>query len=94
MTMTPRVRKLMLTAHVTASIGWVGALAVFLAHALAGVVSQDEQLVRAVSLVMGLTAWFVIMPLSLASLTTGLAQALGGSFSNFCSLPLPPSSCY
>lgn len=80
MIMTPRVRKLMLTAHVTASIGWVGALAVFLAHALAGVVSQDEQLVRAVSLAMGLTAWFVIMPLSLASLATGLVQALGSAW--------------
>ena len=34
-------------------------------------------MVRAASLAMGLTAWFVILPLSLASLTTGLVQALG-----------------
>lgn len=83
MIMTPSLRKLTLTAHVTASIGWLGALAVFGAHALAGVFSQDAQLVRAVSLAMGLTAWFVILPLSLASLLTGLVQALGTAWGLF-----------
>ncbi len=77
MTMTAQLRKLTLTAHVTASVGWLGALAVFLAHALASLISRDEQMVRAASLAMGLSAWFVILPLSLASLTTGLIQALG-----------------
>lgn len=77
MTMTPPIRKLALTSHVTASVGWLGALAVFFAHALASLISQDEQMVRAASLAMNLTAWFVILPLSLASLTTGLVQALG-----------------
>lgn len=77
MTMAPTFRKFALTAHVTASVGWAGALAVFLAHALASVVSQDEKIVRAASLAMALTAWFVILPLALASLATGLVQALG-----------------
>lgn len=77
MTMTPSIRKLTLTAHVAASVGWLGALAVFFAHTLASLISQDEQMVRAASLAMGLTAWFVILPLSLTSLTTGLVQALG-----------------
>lgn len=77
MTMTPSLRNFMLTAHVTTSVGWMGALAVFLAHALAGLLSEDEQIVRALSLAMGLAAWFVILPLSLASLTTGLVQAMG-----------------
>lgn len=77
MTMTQPIRKLTLTAHVTASVGWIGALAVFFAHALAGLLSQDEQIVRAVSLAMGITAWFVILPLGLASFVTGLVQALG-----------------
>lgn len=83
MTMTPPIRKLTLTAYVTASVGWLGALAVFLAHALASLISQDEQMVRAASLAMGLTAWFVIMPLSLASLITGLVQALGTAWGLF-----------
>lgn len=34
-------------------------------------------MVRATSIAMGLTAWLVIMPLSLATLVTGLTQALG-----------------
>src|SRR5207249_7507954 len=83
MTMTPALRKLMLTTHIAASVGWLGALAVFLAHALASLFSQDEQMVRAASLAMGLTAWFVILPLSLASLTTGLVQALGSAWGLF-----------
>jgi hypothetical protein len=75
--MTPSIRKLALTAHIAASVGWLGALIVFFAHALASLISSDEELVRGASLAMGLTAWFVIMPLSLATLVTGLMQALG-----------------
>ena len=74
--MTPLRRKLLLTAHVTASVGWLGALAVFFAHALASVLSQTDQVVQAASLAMGLTAWFVIMPLSIATVVTGVVQAL------------------
>ncbi len=77
MVLTPHVRKLALTAHVTSSVGWVGALAVFFAHSLATLLSKDEQVVRAASLAMGLTAWLVIMPLSIAAVLTGLIQALG-----------------
>lgn len=36
MSMSPRIRKLALTAHVVASVGWLGAIGVFMAHALAG----------------------------------------------------------
>jgi len=79
MTMTPRLRKLALTAHITSSVGWIGADAVVLALAVAGLTSQDAQMVRAAYLAMGLTAWFVIVPLSLASLLTGLVQSLGTS---------------
>jgi hypothetical protein len=75
--MSPRTRKLMLTAHITSSVGWCGALMVFLAHALVALTSPQEQVVRAMSIAMGLTAWLVIMPLSLATLATGIAQALG-----------------
>jgi len=34
--MTPRLRKFVLTAHVTLSVGWLGAVAGFLALAIAG----------------------------------------------------------
>jgi hypothetical protein len=83
MTMTPSFRKVALTAHVTASVGWLGALAVFLAHAVASVTSQDTVIVRAACIAMGLTAWFVIFPLSITSLITGLIQALGTAWGVF-----------
>ncbi|MFF3290307.1 hypothetical protein [Streptomyces sp. NPDC003023] len=75
--MPPRVRKVALTAHVTFSVGWIGAVAAFLALALAGLNSQDSGTVQAAYLSMELTGWFVIVPLGLASLLTGLVQSLG-----------------
>jgi hypothetical protein len=83
MPMTPRVRKLALTTHVTSSVGWLGAVAVFLALAIAGLTSQDAQMVRAAYLAMHVTTWFVIVPLSFAALLTGLVQSLGTSWGLF-----------
>ena len=83
MTMTPSLRKLALTAHVTASVGWLGAVAGFLALAVAGLTSQDAQMVRAAYLAMELTGWLVIVPLSLASLPTGLVMSLGTEWGLF-----------
>ncbi len=77
MIMTPGFRKVMLTAHVTSSIGWFGAVSAFLALAIVGMTSQDRDLVRAAYLVMGLTTWFVIVPLALVSLLTGVVSSLG-----------------
>ena len=71
MTMTPTVRKFALTSHVTSSVGWLGAVAGFLALAIAGVASQDSQLVRGAYLAMHLITWFVIVPFRAASLLTG-----------------------
>ena len=75
--MTPRLRKFVLTAHVTSSVGWLGAVAGFLALAVAGLTSQDAQIVRAAYLAMELIGWCVIVPLSFASPLTGLVQSLG-----------------
>ena len=75
--MSPRLRKFALAAHVTSSVGWLGAVASFLALAVAGLTSEDAQRVRAAYLAMELTTWFVIVPLSLASLLTGLVSSLG-----------------
>jgi hypothetical protein len=80
MMMTPALRKFGLTAHVTSSVGWFGAVAGFLALAVSGLTSQDAQVVRAVYLAMNLIGWSVIVPLSLASLLTGLVQSLGTSW--------------
>jgi hypothetical protein len=81
--MTPRVRKLALTAHIVASVGWLGAVAAFLALAIAGLTRDDPQIVRAAYLAMDVTGWFVIVPLSFASLATGLIQSLGTDWGLF-----------
>jgi hypothetical protein len=81
--MTTGVQKLALTAHVISSVGWFGAVAAFLALAVAGLASQDAQMVRAAYLAMELTGWFVIVPLSLVSLLTGLALSLGTTWGLF-----------
>jgi uncharacterized membrane protein len=81
--MTPRVRKLVLTAHVTASVGWLGAVAGFLALSVVGLTSGDAETARGAYLVMEPAAWFVLVPLALASLLTGLVQALGTTWGLF-----------
>jgi hypothetical protein len=83
MTMTPRVRKFALTAHVASSVGWLGAVVVFLALAVVGLTSQDAQTVRGAYLVMEPAAWFVLVPLAFASLLTGLVQSLGTKWGLF-----------
>jgi uncharacterized membrane protein len=77
MVMTPPLRKFALTAHITSSLGWIGAAIVFLALAVIGLTSQDDQTVRGVYLVMEPAAWFVLVPLAFASLLTGLVMSLG-----------------
>jgi hypothetical protein len=77
MTMPPGLRKLALTAHLTCSLGWIGAVVAYLALGGAAVTSQDAETVRAAWIAMELTGWYVIVPLALAALLTGLVMALG-----------------
>jgi uncharacterized membrane protein len=81
--MRPRLRKLALTAHVTSSVGWLGAVAAFLALGAVGLTSDDAETVRGVYLVMEPAAWFVLVPLAVASLVTGLVQSLGTTWGLF-----------
>jgi hypothetical protein len=77
MTMPPRLRKFALTAHVASSVGWLGAVAGFLAIAVVGLTSRDAPTVRGAYLVMDPAARMVLVPLAFTSLLTGLVQALG-----------------
>jgi hypothetical protein len=83
MIMPPRVRKLALTAHVVSSVGWLGAVAGFLALAVSGLSSKEDYTVRSAYLAMDVIAWFVIVPLSLASPLTGIIQSLGTTWGLF-----------
>lgn len=75
--MTPETRKLALTAHITVSVGWLGAVLCFLVLSVAAFVSADVERVRALYDAMELAGWAVLLPLALASLVTGLIQSLG-----------------
>jgi len=66
-----------LTAHVVSSIGWIGAVAAFLALAVASLTRRDVFVIRAAYLAMGFTAWFAILPFALGSLLSGLVSSLG-----------------
>ena len=75
--MTPTWRRLTFTAHITSSVGWVGAVLAFLALAVIGFTSDDEAKVRGTYLLMAPAAWFVLVPLAHASLLSGVALSLG-----------------
>ncbi len=81
--MGPRLRKSALTAHVAFSVGWLGAVAAFLALAVVGLTSKDADTVRAVHLAAEPLTWFLLVPLAFASLVTGLVQSLGTTWGLF-----------
>jgi hypothetical protein len=72
----PVLRRLVLAAHITASVGWFGAAAGFLVLSIAGMTSHDTQLVHAVYLAAEPITWYALVPLSLAALLTGITQSL------------------
>jgi hypothetical protein len=80
MTLSPGWRKFALVAHVSSSVGWFGAVLAFLALAVTGVVTRDDQLAQAAYVMMEPVAWYVIVPLNLASLATGLVSSLATSW--------------
>ena len=78
MIMGSGLRKLVRTAHVTCTVGWLGAVAGFLALAVVGVYGQDAQMVGAAYLAMEVITRYVIVPLSLVPLLlTGPLLSLG-----------------
>ena len=83
MTFAPALRKFTFTTHVTTSVGWLGAVIVFLALAGIGLTSSDERTVRGAYLVMAPAAWFVLVPLAHASLLSGIVLSLGTAWGLF-----------
>ena len=75
--MTPRLSKFVLTAHITTSVGWLGAVAGFLVLGVAALTSRDAEVVLGAYLSMNLIGLYMVVPLSLAALLTGLVQSLG-----------------
>lgn len=76
-TMGRRVRKFVLTTHVTVSVGWVGAVGAYLALVITAWTRQEVLVVRAAWVGMEVIGWYVLVPLAVASLLTGVVMALG-----------------
>lgn len=74
--MTPNLRKFALTTHITLSVGWIGAIAAYLVLVVAAMASPDAQTVRAGWIAMELIGRYVIVPLAVTSLLTGLVMSL------------------
>jgi len=77
MMMSPTLRKITYTTHITSSVAWIGAVIVFIAMAVIALTSQDEATVRGAYLVMAPAAWFALVPLAHASLLSGIVLSLG-----------------
>jgi hypothetical protein len=72
MLLPPFWRKLVLTTHVATSVGFIGAVAAFLALAVAGLDGD-----AAVYPALPIMTWWVIVPLAVVSLLIGVVSSLG-----------------
>jgi len=75
--MKPNLRKFALSTHITLSVGWIGAVLAYLVLVAAAMTSQGDQRLRAAWIAMELIGWYLIVPLALAALLTGLVMSLG-----------------
>ena len=77
MQLSPGPRKLALTVHILSSVGWMGAVAAFLALALTGRSTDDPSLARGVYQAMDVIVRAAIVPLAFLALLTGILQGVG-----------------
>ena len=83
MMMSPVLRKFALALHLTVSVGWLGAVAAYLALDVTTATSQDAPMLRASYLGMESIVRYVIVPLAVSSLLTGLVMSLGTKWGLF-----------
>ncbi len=76
-------RKLLLALHITLSVGWVGAVAAYIALDVSATVSRQLETLRMAYLGMDLIAGTVLVPLAIAALLTGMAISLGTKWGLF-----------
>ena len=75
--MSPGERRLALIVHLMCSVGWVGAVVVYLVLAVAAATSPEMETVRAAWMAMELAGWWALVPLASAALFTGIIASLG-----------------
>lgn len=81
--MGPGLRKAALATHLTFSVGWLGAVAAYLALDVTVATADSPPVLRAAWFAMGLIVSWAIVPLAFASLLTGLVMSLGTGWGLF-----------
>ena len=81
--LTPRIRKLTLTSHVTFSVGWLGAVLAYLVVAIVGLTSTEVREVSSTYQVMQIMITLVIIPCAIAAFASGLVQSLATEWGLF-----------
>lgn len=76
MKISPPARKSLLTLHIAVSVGWYGAILTYIGLNLPLLTSDDEQVLRGAYLMMRAVLLYVIVPLAVASVATGILQSL------------------
>jgi hypothetical protein len=77
------LHRLVLTAHITTSVGWLGAVVAYLALDAIATVGQHVTNVRAAYFGMEVLILYIIVPLALASVLIGIVNALSSPWGLF-----------
>ena len=72
----PWLRKLLLAMHITASVGWVGAIVCYIAVNVAALTSSNQTVVRGSYLLLEPMLTYAITPLAVVALISGIVLAL------------------
>lgn len=83
MTLSPSLRKFVLTVHVITTMGWLGSAAAYIPIAAYLLNNQDADMIRSAFQIMSLVANYIVVPVAFASLLTGVALSLGTKWGLF-----------
>jgi hypothetical protein len=79
----PPLRRVLLTAHVVFSVGWLGAIIAFALGSVGLARVADVAVIRAVYPALEMIGWYALVPFSVAALLTGIVQSLGTEWGLF-----------
>ena len=77
------IRRLVFAIHLTCSVGWIGGVLAYLGLGITTVGAGTPQTVQAAWIAMEIIGWYVLVPLAIGSLLTGLLMALGTKWGLF-----------
>ena len=76
MIVSRRVGKLVLTAHIVASVSWLGAVLAYLAFDITAAINDDLSALRGAYFAMSMIIRYTIVPLAVGSVVIGVMNAL------------------